>query len=102
MQYLGDIKNNNPDETSKINVYVGDDEKIHFVDRTGADSVLPFNKGRGTYSITARVRSQGGNYYTLFLEILVNGTLVSSKAVATSGDGNFSRPSSTTDYTLKV
>lgn len=28
-----------------VKVYVGDDGKIHFTDRTGADSVLPFKKG---------------------------------------------------------
>ena len=26
-----------------INVYVGDDEKIHFVDSEGADTALPFS-----------------------------------------------------------
>ena len=31
------------DDTSKINVYVGDDGKLHFVDSEGADSALPFN-----------------------------------------------------------
>ena len=31
------------DDTAKINIYVGDDGKLHFVDRTGADSVLPFS-----------------------------------------------------------
>lgn len=33
-----------PDSLDKINVYVGADNKLHFVDREGADSVLPFNK----------------------------------------------------------
>lgn len=27
----------------KVDVYVGDDKKLHFVDSAGADSVLPFN-----------------------------------------------------------
>ena len=30
---------------SNINVYVGEDEKLHFVDSTGADSALPFSSG---------------------------------------------------------
>ena len=34
---------NSPDDTSKIKTYIGDDGNIHFVDRTGADTVLPFN-----------------------------------------------------------
>ena len=33
------------DETNKINVYVGNDGKIHFTNKAGADSVLPFSKG---------------------------------------------------------
>lgn len=28
---------------TNVNVYVGDDEKLHFVDSAGADSVLPFS-----------------------------------------------------------
>ena len=28
---------------TNINVYVGEDEKLHFIDSTGADSVLPFS-----------------------------------------------------------
>ena len=33
---------------TNINVYVGDDEKIHFTDSAGADTVLPFSKGTNT------------------------------------------------------
>ena len=29
----------------KVSVYVGDDGKLHFVDATGADSVIPFSSG---------------------------------------------------------
>lgn len=41
------------ESVDKINVYVGEDKKIHFVDSEGADSVLPFNSkpinlGEGT------------------------------------------------------
>ena len=93
-------KNKLYDDCSNINVYVGEDGNIHFTDKDGADSVLPFSKPSENYSITARVRTQGGNYYTLFLEILVNGTLVSSKVVTTSNDGKFSKPSSTTTYNI--
>lgn len=35
------------DILSNIKIYVGEDDKLHFVDFTGADSVLPFNKGEG-------------------------------------------------------
>lgn len=30
---------------TKVNVYVGDDDKLHFVDSAGADTVLPFSGG---------------------------------------------------------
>lgn len=30
---------------SNINVYVGEDEKLHFVDSAGADTVIPFSSG---------------------------------------------------------
>ena len=41
--------NINPDDTSNIRTYVGSDGKIHFVDRTGADSVLNFSKDEIKY-----------------------------------------------------
>ena len=31
------------DETNNINIYVGEDGKLHFVDKDGADTVLNFN-----------------------------------------------------------
>ena len=34
---------NIPDDTSKIKTYVGEDGNLHFIDWTGADSVLPFS-----------------------------------------------------------
>lgn len=34
-----------------ISVYVGEDSKLHFVDRTGADSVLPFLGGGSDYGL---------------------------------------------------
>lgn len=36
-----------------INVYVGSDKKIHFVDKDGADSVLPFNNLNGQLGVGA-------------------------------------------------
>lgn len=33
-------------QLSNINVYVGNDQKLHFVDHAGADSVLPFSSGK--------------------------------------------------------
>lgn len=41
---------NNNDLTS-VNVYVGSDGKIHFTNRSGADSALPFNKGVDSMSV---------------------------------------------------
>ena len=39
------------DDTSNINVYVGEDGQIHFTDITGADSVLPFKTGSNNFTI---------------------------------------------------
>lgn len=39
-------------QLSNINVYVGqDDNKLHFVDHAGADSVLPFSSAKGFYRL---------------------------------------------------
>ena len=47
-----ELFSNIPDDTAKINVYVGDDGKLHFVDSEGADSVLPFSSGGGIKLLT--------------------------------------------------
>lgn len=31
---------------TNVRTYVGEDEKLHFVDSTGADTVIPFNSGK--------------------------------------------------------
>ena len=69
----------------------------------GADTWYPF-KTTTTKSteITARVRTQGGNFYTMFLELLIAGSAVSSVSVGTSNDGKFSKPSKSTSYTYTV
>lgn len=46
--------------SSNLNVYVGEDEMIHFTDWSGADSVLPFSKG-GTAPILLMTRNSSGN-----------------------------------------
>ena len=38
------------DETNNINIYVGEDGKLHFVDKDGADTVLNFSSGSGKAS----------------------------------------------------
>lgn len=43
---IGDEFNQLNDNIRKVNVYVGDDGKLHFVDSMGADSELPFNGSR--------------------------------------------------------
>lgn len=35
---------------TNISVYVGSDKKLHFVDKDGADSVLPFSSGLSEYA----------------------------------------------------
>ena len=39
------LNSNITTQTGKINIYVGNDKKLHFVNSTGADSVLNFNNG---------------------------------------------------------
>lgn len=48
---LMDKANQLSSETARINVYVGSDGKLHFVNKAGADSVLPFNSGKTSYSV---------------------------------------------------
>ena len=38
---------------TQVKIYVGEDDKLHFIDSEGADSVLPFSKGGGTLSFSA-------------------------------------------------
>ena len=59
---------------SKINIYVGEDEKLHFIDKDGADTVLNFSKSE----IIRIDRFQGG-----------------------TGDGNNSHSSSALYFTNK-
>ena len=61
------------DETNNINVYVGEDGKLHFVDKEGADTVLNFSSSyesgdvRPFYTTTAFNSSKNwcGTGYTL-------------------------------------
>ena len=69
--------NINPDDTSKIKTYVGEDGKIHFVDRTGADSVLPFNKGGSTVEYISV-------YFNLFHNWSVDGTYIEALTSGTT------------------
>ncbi len=39
------------DDCSNIKTYVGEDEKLHFIDKDGADSVLNFSKGADNVSL---------------------------------------------------
>lgn len=58
------------DKINKVNVYVGEDGKLHFVDSAGADSVLPFSSLKGitsgsanTYKYWYGTNSSSGNPY---------------------------------------
>lgn len=35
----------------RVNVYVGEDSKLHFVNKDGADSVLPFSSGKKVFDL---------------------------------------------------
>ena len=48
-------------ENGRINVYVGSDSKLHFVNRDGADTALNFSSGL-QYYIGTWIDSYGGRY----------------------------------------
>lgn len=61
------------DSLSRVKTYVGDDGKIHFMDGTGADSVLNFSRtfilyaqkvstASGYNTVTASVNAEPGTY----------------------------------------
>lgn len=56
---LMDKANQLSSETDRIRVYVGSDGKLHFVNKAGADSVLPFRGGGIAYIACV---SSGGSY----------------------------------------
>ena len=62
MIFISNILILNNDDTSNINVYVGDDEKIHFVNKDGADTVIPFSKGSEIYTITGNFTTSPSVY----------------------------------------
>ena len=49
----------------KINVYKGSDNKLHFVDSEGADSVLPFSSGATLLESGSLSATTGENTYTI-------------------------------------
>lgn len=51
------------DSLGQVRTYVGSDGKLHFVDASGADSVLPFNKSTGIYIPQMIFTLYGGQTY---------------------------------------
>ena len=45
----------------KVNVYVGEDKKLHFVNKDGADSVLPFNSRPEYFKVAIQAGSGSVN-----------------------------------------
>lgn len=63
-----------------INVYVGDDKKLHFVDSAGADTVIPFNKSTevaflnaSSSSCYALLKNEDGTAKTLTSNATISG-----------------------------
>ena len=94
---------------SNINVYVGEDEKLHFVDSTGADSVLPFNsifnKNNVSVNKNSTVHVDCGFHAKNIIIHGVNGSIVfetvhteSYDIYAYGGDGESVRTVPTTSF----
>lgn len=78
------LNSNITTQTGRINVYVGDDKNLHFVNSAGADTVLNFSKlnevseiynkvitSNGTNPLTTNIDIQIGEmYYLYFLGLL--------------------------------
>ena len=77
------------DDTSNINVYVGEDGQIHFTDVTGADSVLPFSSGSGGNYTSSDfiVALQTGSYNGTYTCPVKGLYLVDTNIVASTGNG---------------
>ena len=81
-------------DLSKVKVYVGSDEKLHFVDRTGADTALPFSPFNGcvvTINYTLSVTTRGGEPLTstsgsVQLTISKEGAIVSNTSEINTGN----------------
>lgn len=75
-----EVKKLNSD-LGNINVYVGEDKKLHFVDKDGADSVLPFSSGKSAEEIyngsitTATTLTVEGDYDYIIVRGGVSGTI---------------------------
>ena len=68
---------------TNINVYVGDDEKIHFTDSAGADTVLPFSKGTNTMvQAFSSVNNSHSNMYGSGVGYISNNRINTNNALA--------------------
>lgn len=70
-------------ETDRIRVYVGNDGKLHFVNKAGADSALPFSLVKNLY--IQNVPNTAGSKYTI--KNASKYVLVASFSGNYSGDG---------------
>ena len=80
---------------TNVKTYVGTDGKIHFIDWTGADTVLNFSKG-GTYTWSLYLESNGVIKYTL----KIGGKTAKSSSVGSSEPGYYSGHSLSGSITL--
>ena len=73
------------DDNAIVSKYVGEDDKIHFVDKAGADTALPFKKANpdldvreyiGTFSFT--MTNDSGNNQRFSIRVYYNNNLIDS------------------------
>ena len=71
-------------DLAKVKVYVGSDGKLHFVDRTGADTALPFNPGK---LYTGNCSYEGTDAYTAAINLpnISKSNMVVLQSIGVSG-----------------
>lgn len=85
------------DKVSKVRTYVGSDGKLHFVDASGADTVLNFSGGKKlkSFVLTGTAKGSGGIYVgnsiTVTCNYDSNGNFIGLSEASTSWGSNVSQ-----------
>ena len=83
-------------DLGRVNVYVGSDGKLHYVNKDGADSALPFNPFNGcviTVNFTLSVTTRSGNTVTstsgsMIINVSKEGSITSNASEFKTGNSS--------------